>query len=54
MIDRAYTGAQTEYAIESGGMVLRIWEARSATMRQVGENVILHCTPESILILEEK
>jgi spermidine/putrescine transport system ATP-binding protein len=54
IVDRAYTGPQTEYAIESNGLTLRLWEPRSAVVRSIGENVILTCGPESILILEEK
>ena len=54
IVDRAYTGPQTEYTIESGGTILHVWEPRSAAVRSVGENALLTCAPESILLLEEK
>jgi spermidine/putrescine transport system ATP-binding protein len=52
--DRAFTGPQIEYAVESNGTILRVWEPRSAQVRSVGENVFLACAPESILLLDEK
>jgi spermidine/putrescine transport system ATP-binding protein len=54
IVDRAYTGPQTEYAIESGGTLLRVWEPRSSAVRSTGEKVVLTCAPESILLLEEQ
>jgi len=54
IVDRAYTGPQTEYAIETNGTILHVWEPRSAAARTVGESAILTCAPESILLLEEK
>lgn len=54
IVDRAYTGPQTEYTIESSGTILHVWEPRSATVRSVGENALLTCPPESIILLEEK
>ena len=54
IVDRAYTGPQTQYAVESNGTILHVWEPRSASGRSVGENVILTCPPRSVLLLEEK
>ena len=54
IVDRAFTGPQIEYAIESSGTILHVWEPRSATVRSLGENVILTSATESILLLEDK
>ena len=54
IVDRAYTGPQTEYTIESGGTILHVWEPRSAAVRSVGENALLTCATEAILLLEER
>jgi spermidine/putrescine transport system ATP-binding protein len=54
ILDRAYTGPQTEYGVEVKGTILRVWEPRSAVLRSIGETVTLTCAPESILVLEDK
>ena len=51
--DRAYTGAETEYAVEVNGEILHVWEPRGAALRDVGELVAMRCPPHAILVLED-
>lgn len=50
--DRAYSGAQTEYAVEVMGEILHAWEP-SGSLRSIGDLVALHCEPEAIFPLED-
>jgi spermidine/putrescine transport system ATP-binding protein len=53
IVDRAYTGAKTEYAVEVNGTRLHVSETRAGNIREIGETVTLTCLPEAILVLED-
>ena len=52
ILDRTFTGPQTEYAVEVNGTILHVWQPCSMVRRDTGENVILTCAPEAVMILE--
>ena len=51
--DRAYAGAETEYAIRINDSIIHIWEPRGGLLRNIGEQVTFGCATNDILFLED-
>lgn len=54
IIERSYTGAKTEYAVDVNGTVLQVSESLNQSRREVGDPATLGCAPDRILFLRNE